>query len=87
MKYSIFPALSLLIIVQATPQLNTPEQNLAPPEQPISSNNTRIVYPSEDTNKNRAPSHVSSEVRCISSFNWLRLSSVISKNLFANELV
>lgn len=65
MNRLIFSFLSLLIIFEATAQNSGRklEKEIQPPEK--ATNPVRIVYPSEDTNQNRRPGHVSNEVKAL----------------------
>jgi hypothetical protein len=68
MNFSAFLAALSVLIVDANGQkyngfgFQAPSTSIQVPSKPIDGNTTRIVYPSEDTNMNRKPSHVSNEV-------------------------
>lgn len=80
MKSLFFLVLSPLIVFGVSAQRDTNlNREVVPPLKPLD-NSTRIVYPSEDTNMNRRPSHVSSEVNDELNFNWHKFLFLIIKH-------
>jgi hypothetical protein len=84
MNFSAFLAALSVLIVDANGQISnnfgvqTPQTFIEAPLKPIDSNTSRVVYPSEDTNMNRKPSHVSNEVRTRSASRNFLISTVQS---------